>query len=164
MSSRKKGSPSFVKGIEEGLLTLLLLTMVLLAFLQIVLRNLFGTGLVWADPLSRHLLLWLALAGALVATGEERHISVDAIRRLLPRRLHPLASLFGSAFSTLVSAFLTYATFIVFYGEFKTPQGYILQGLPLWASLGVMPIAFLLITLRSARITLITLLSVLKGE
>lgn len=163
----KKGGRRFsllLKGIEEGGLTLLLFGMILLTFLQIGLRNFFGTGLVWADPLSRQMLLWLTLAGAIVATGEGRHIAVDAIKRLLPHRWRAFLDLFTHTFSGLVSVFLAYATFMVFYGEFREPQGYILPGLPLWASLLVMPVAFLIIALRSIHLAFITLLSILRKE
>ncbi len=139
-----------VRRFEEWILTSLLLGMASLAFMQILLRNLFGTGLVWADPLLRQMLLWLALTGAVVATGEGRDIAVDALRRLLPDRLRGWVDLFVHAFSGGVGVLLTCATFMVFYGEFMAGHGGdVAPGLPLWASLLTMPVAFLLITIRS---------------
>ncbi len=155
-----------IRRVEDGVLTVLLLGMALLTFLQIILRNLFATGLVWADPLLRHLLLWLTLAGAVVATGEERHICVDALRRILPEgRGKGLVEISVNAFTALVAALLTYATFRVFHLEFENPQGgYIVPGLPLWFSILIMPLSFGLITLRSIRLTLISILDLWRGR
>ena len=46
---------------------------------QIVLRNFFASGLFWADELVRLLVLWLAVAGALAATRDRRHIAIELI-------------------------------------------------------------------------------------
>jgi len=62
---------------------LLLGAMLALSFLQIILRNVAGTGILWIDPLLRHLLLWVGFAGATLATRLDRHINVDAVTRLL---------------------------------------------------------------------------------
>lgn len=39
--------------VEQTLLVILLSIMILIAFLQIVLRNAFATGLAWGDPLGQ---------------------------------------------------------------------------------------------------------------
>ena len=54
--------------VEDALLVILLSLMILLAATQILLRNFFDLGFVWADPLLRALVLWLGLIGATVAT------------------------------------------------------------------------------------------------
>lgn len=70
--------------VESLFLAMLLATMIVLSFLQIVLRNVAETGLIWIDPLLRHLLLWIGFAGAALATRLGRHISIDAVSRFLP--------------------------------------------------------------------------------
>ena len=59
---------------------------VVLAALQIVLRYGFDSGIAWADPLLRVLVLWLGLLGALAATRDRRHITIDVLSRMLPAR------------------------------------------------------------------------------
>jgi TRAP-type C4-dicarboxylate transport system permease small subunit len=58
--------------------------MISLAFAQIVLRNGFDGGIVWADSLLRIMVLWIALIGAVVASRDQRHINIDLISRFLP--------------------------------------------------------------------------------
>ena len=70
--------------LEENLLSLLLLAMIIIACLQILLRSLFSSGLPWADPLLRYLVLWSGLFGAVVATRMSKHIAIDLISHLIP--------------------------------------------------------------------------------
>jgi TRAP-type C4-dicarboxylate transport system permease small subunit len=64
----------------------LLLAMVFLSALQILLRNVWESGILWIDPLLRHLVLLLAFLGALAATGAKRHVQINVLGRLLRGR------------------------------------------------------------------------------
>ena len=75
---------SLLNKLEEVLLISLLVLMVILAFLPILFRNVIATGLIWIDPLLRHLVLWVALLGASLATRQERHIKIDLLSNYLP--------------------------------------------------------------------------------
>ncbi|MGD0038444.1 MAG: TRAP transporter small permease subunit, partial [Bacteroidota bacterium] len=56
---------------EGALLILMLSIMVLVAFSQVMLRNVFHTGINGADVLLRHLVLWIGFLGAAIATSEK---------------------------------------------------------------------------------------------
>ena len=56
----------------------------LLAVAQIVLREAFSTGFVWADELLKLLVLWLAMVGSVAASRDNRHIRIDALSHILP--------------------------------------------------------------------------------
>jgi TRAP-type C4-dicarboxylate transport system permease small subunit len=72
--------------LEDGLLVLLLTGVIGMACVQILLRNLFGTGVIWGDLMVRILVLWIGLIGAMVATRQGKHIHIDVITRFLPPR------------------------------------------------------------------------------
>jgi TRAP-type C4-dicarboxylate transport system permease small subunit len=72
--------------VEVGVIAAMLLGLVLLGCMQIVLRNFFHSGVLWADPLMRHLVLWLGCLGAALATTHVRHINIDVFSRVVPRR------------------------------------------------------------------------------
>ena len=72
--------------LEDGLLFLLLSSMILVASAQIVLRNVFDSGIIWADGVVRILVLWLALVGAIAASRDDRQIRIDLLSRYLPER------------------------------------------------------------------------------
>lgn len=85
--------------IEDGFLTLLTFSLVLLAVGEILLRNLFGVTLLWGDPAIRHLVLWAGFVGAAVAARDGRHLRIDAVLRALPPRLRGWVDGIGSLFS-----------------------------------------------------------------
>lgn len=60
---------------ESALLVFLLSAMILLSFSQVLLRQLFGTGLLWGDTLARHLVLWVGFLGAGLAAAEGKHFA-----------------------------------------------------------------------------------------
>ncbi|MGH7831162.1 MAG: TRAP transporter small permease, partial [Candidatus Binatia bacterium] len=55
----------------EGILaSIALLFMVGLSFLQVMLRNLWDTGISWCDPNDRALVVWVVYLGASIATRQ----------------------------------------------------------------------------------------------
>ena len=166
MTEEKRSPPAFLARLEDAVLMLILVGMVLLAFVQILLRNIFGIGLIWVDPLVRQMLLWLTLVGAMVATRDHKHITEDAISRYLPPgRIKLATGLICNTFAAIVCALLTYSTFRVFHMEFQDPLGgHIMPGLPLWASLLTLPVAFAVMTLRFFRFSVLSLVHTVRGE
>jgi TRAP-type C4-dicarboxylate transport system permease small subunit len=72
--------------VEIGAIVLLLGALVFLGTMQIVLRNFFHSGVLWADPMMRHIVLWLGCLGGALATTRVRHINIDVFSRLIPMR------------------------------------------------------------------------------
>ncbi len=133
--------------LELGLIILLLAVMVNLAFLQVLLRNLFSTGILWADIFLRHLVLWLGFLGAAIATRSDRHIKMDVLNRVLPARFQPMVSLFTHSLSLAVCAVLARAgyTFLQFEIEDRTV---LFASMPAWIFQLIIPLGFALIGLR----------------
>jgi TRAP-type C4-dicarboxylate transport system permease small subunit len=133
--------------IEDLLLAILLIGMILLATGQILLRNVFDIGLVWADPLLRIMVLWLGLLGALTACRENKHITIDVLTRLLSEKARLIARVLTSLFTTTVSAIIAYhaARFVIM--EYEAQSSAVL-GVPAWVYESIIPLAFGLIALR----------------
>jgi TRAP-type C4-dicarboxylate transport system permease small subunit len=53
----------------------LLFLLVILTFLQVILRNCFNFNLFWSDELSQFSLMWLVLLGIIWAAKNERHLN-----------------------------------------------------------------------------------------
>ena len=77
---------AWIEQTETALLVLVLGFMVVFAFLQVVLRNIFDEGILWGDILLRHLVLWVGFIGASLATREQKHINIDLFSRWLPEK------------------------------------------------------------------------------
>jgi TRAP-type C4-dicarboxylate transport system permease small subunit len=121
--------------------------MLSLACLQILLRTVFSSGLLWADPLLRYLVLWCGLLGALKATGQRKHIALDFSNYLVPKSAQPWITLITDLFCTITTAGLSMAAWIFIKNEIEF-GGSSLLSLPLWVWNIIFPITFGLMTVR----------------
>lgn len=136
-----------VHGFEDLLVALLLIVMIGLAVTQIVLRNGFDSGLVWADSLLRVLVLWIALIGAIVASRERQHISMDLVTRYLSPPALKAVTVITSLFTAAICAVLAWYTLDYVLMEYESPS-MAFGKVPAWLCEAVMPFAFLLIAVR----------------
>jgi TRAP-type C4-dicarboxylate transport system permease small subunit len=127
--------------IETAILIILLTVMVALAFLQVVLRNLFSAGLFWGDILLRHILLWLGFLGAALATSEERHINIDALRRFLSPRIRTVVDVVTDTFAAFVCALLAKASWTFVEAEIAA-NSTVFEGIPSWYAEIIIPVGF----------------------
>ncbi len=132
----------------EGLLLVVLLGgMVLLAAAQIVLRNFFDTGLVWSDELLRLGVLWVALLGAVAASRDDHHISIDVLSRFLSPRLKQASSILISLFTVAVCSLLAWFS-LEFLRESIEYEDVLLGDLPAWWFQVILPLGFGMIAWR----------------
>jgi TRAP-type C4-dicarboxylate transport system permease small subunit len=132
-------------GRGEGVLLVVLLgVMVILSFVQVILRNLFSESLLWGEILLRHLVLWVGFFGAARATGEGRHITIDAFTRFLSPRAKLAARILTNTFAVVVCSSLLTASLKFFTDEIES--GSTLHGdIPSWYSQIIIPAGFGLI-------------------
>lgn len=134
--------------VEIGAITLLLALLIFFGCLQIVLRNFFNSGIVWADPLMRHIVLWLGCLGGAVATYKLRHINIDVLSRYLKgplakvrERIVYLATAIGASVLGLASLGLVL--------QEREYGGIEFLFLYTWQLQCILPFTFFLITYRS---------------
>ena len=133
--------------IEDALLVLLLSIMILLATTQILLRNFFDLGFVWADPLLRVMVLWLGMIGATVATRDNKHIRIDLLSRFFRRNTHRLIQSVIGQFSAWIC--LTIGWYGMLWIQLDYADGVTaVAGIPAWMLEIIVPISFALIGLR----------------
>jgi len=133
--------------LETALLVLCLTGMIVLAVLQIFLRNAAQTGLVWIDPLLRRLVLWIALLGAMVAARDQNHLSIDVLTHFLPPRIAALGRTVAWLFTALVCAALAHSSVLFLRDEMQYGME-AMQGVPSWPFALIMPLAFAIMALR----------------
>ncbi len=137
--------------VEKSLVVLLLSVMVVLAFFQVVLRNFFSGGFLWADPFLRHLVLWIGFLGASLATHQEKHINLDILTRFLKPRwvigFHVITNLFAGG----VCYFLARAGWVFLQSEIATEGSLFSIGtieVQTWWLETIIPFGFALIAFR----------------
>ncbi len=132
---------------EQFLLISFLSFMIFIAFLQIVLRNFFDTGLGWGDSLLRNLVLWVGFIGATLATREGKHINIDVVSRWLPSLSQKVVTFITHLFSLLICLLLTYAALKFIINEAQMGHKTFLN-IPAWVPQMILPVTFGLMTFR----------------
>ena len=66
-------------------------TMTILVFVQVILRYGFHNSLSWVDELARYLLVWLTCLGSVYASEKGMHVSVEALRSRLKGKIRVAA-------------------------------------------------------------------------
>ncbi|HUL30872.1 MAG TPA: TRAP transporter small permease [Thermodesulfobacteriota bacterium] len=133
--------------VEQALLVVFLGFIIFVAFLQIVLRNVFTTGLDWGDGLVRNLVLWIGFIGATLATKEGKHINIDIVSRWLPSLGKHIVTLITHLFSFFISCLLTYAALKFIRNEIQMENMTFLN-IPAWIPEMILPATFGLMTFR----------------
>ena len=147
MLDRLKQIRQLILYLEDGIMALLLSAMILLAAGQILLRNLFDSGLVWADPTLRLLVLWITMLGAIAASRENRHIRIDLFSRFLSGWLKQTILSITDLFTAVVCGVIAWHGGRFVYLEWQ--DGNQLFGrLPAWLGEIIIPIGFGILTLH----------------
>ncbi len=118
--------------IEEGVIAALLVAMTLLVFTDVVMRFGWGSGFLWSQELTLYLSAWFVLFGISYGLRVGAHIGVDAFVRLLPNRLHRLATLLAILFSLLYCAFFLYGGWVYLFKMYQLGIGMEDLKLPQW--------------------------------
>lgn len=138
---------NLIAKIESVLLIIILFSMILLAFLQVILRNFFSTSIFWGDTLLRHLVLWIAFIGASLATKENRHINIDVLSRMLSKPAKRAAAIIVNLFAASVCFFLMKAS-ITFLKYEKESGSTLFADIPVWVFQIIIAFGFGLMMLR----------------
>lgn len=137
--------------LEQALLIALLSGMIGFAFLQVVLRNVFSTSLLWADPMLRHGVLWIGFIGASLAAQQDKHITLDVISRFLSPTVSRLVRIVSAFFAATVTFFLARAGWTFLLSEKEASEIFVTIGsteIPHWWVQTVIPFGFAIISLR----------------
>lgn len=135
-------------GIEKFLLSIMLMTMLFLSFIQVILRDFFNTGFGWSDVLVRYLVLWIGFLGASLATKDDRHLRIDTLNKVIPKKFVPVVELLVSFGSIVVCSFLTVAAYNYLLFSQEAGKMVFSGALPEWYLLVILPVGFALITFR----------------
>ncbi len=133
--------------LENSMLFALVLTMVVLSFSQLVLRNLGVSGMTWSDTALRVNVLWLAMFGALRASHLQNHISIDLLSHYVPDRLKKGMHFAVSLCCAAICAVAAYYSFL--FVQLEKEEGLIaFLNVPVWLCEAIIPAALAIIAAR----------------
>ena len=68
----------------ERILAIAFAAAVILSFVNVIGRYMFGSTIIWADEIQIYIMIWMAFLGAVVATWRQMHLRMDLLFRMLP--------------------------------------------------------------------------------
>lgn len=136
-----------LRWLEDAILVILFSLMIAMAVLQILLRNLFDTGIVWSDVMVRNLVLWVGLVGAMVATRGDKHININLVARFLPENAKGIADITVKLFAAAICSIAAFYSLRFVKLEFQD-GGVAFGQVPTWVCEVIIPFAFAVIAVR----------------
>ena len=139
---------------EDLILALMLIGLITVSSLQILLRNFFDYSFLWADPLSRNLVLWLGLFGATTASRGNKHITIDLTGHLLQGKKLHFIRLITSIFTVIICGLVAWysAQYVLLEAE---SSGTAFLNIPYWVLPVIIPFSFAVIAFRYSLQTLV---------
>ena len=123
MPTRSSASASLVRlgaevnRIVQAVCVALMATMVLIIWLGVASRYVFGWGITWTEDLSRYIMIWGALLAVSVGCFRREHIGFELLLMKLPRTAQRAARIGLDCIAVAFFAFLT------LYGIAMTAEG-----------------------------------------
>ncbi len=119
----------------------------ILAVGQIVLRQIFNTGFIWADELIKLIVLWLAMVGSVAAARDNRHIRIDLLSHLLSDNVIRYIRVIVDLFAAGVCVVLSWHAWRYLQLEIEF-EDTVLIDTPAWILHIIVPVAFALLAYR----------------
>ncbi|MGB0466985.1 MAG: TRAP transporter small permease [Pontibacterium sp.] len=137
-----------INRLEENILSLLMVSMTLLVFIEVILRFGFNTGIHWAQEVTLLLAAWFVLFGASYGVKVGAHIGVDVFVKLLPNGVHRAITLLAIVLCLFYCGLFIYGSWI-YLAKLKM-IGIELEDLPIpkWTTTSILVIGFVLLALR----------------
>jgi C4-dicarboxylate transporter, DctQ subunit len=138
--------------VEEAFMAFALALMTALTFVQVVLRYVFHSGLVWSLEATTYTFGWLVVVGMSYGVRTQAHIAVDLLtRKLEPAAQRAVASL-ALAVSLAYCALMAYGSAALVAGLMRL--GHEAQDIPLprWLLASILPLGFALLALRIVQV------------
>lgn len=135
----------YFRRFEEIALAGLLLLMILMATVQILLRNLFDTGLFWNETFLRASVLWLTLVGSMIATRDNLHIRIDLLQRYLSPEMIPWIERTVNLVAAFICGVVTWYSSLFVLTEYQYGASPVI---PSWLVVSIIPFGFAIISVR----------------
>ncbi|MGI6684063.1 MAG: TRAP transporter small permease [Bacillota bacterium] len=105
--------------LEEYFLIVTMAAMVLIIFLQIIMRYVFNNSLTWSEEITRYIFLWQIWVGVSYAVKSSKHIRVEIIKDFLT----PRGKFIIDILATLI--WLTFGVFLFYRAGIVTSKVYV---------------------------------------
>lgn len=138
----------FINDLALNLSAIGIIAIIAIIFVNVILRYLFNSGLVWVEEFSRYIIIWVAFIGSSLAVKDNKHVSMDAVFNILPASKKRIACIFIFAVSGIVTTGMLALGIMHAFSFVKTQQVSIaLDWFPMWLVVICVPIGGLFMTI-----------------
>ena len=116
-------------------------TMACLAFVQVVLRYGFDSGLIWVEEVNRYLMVYLTFFGAALGVKYARHIRIQLIDKFVGPRGLEMVQTAVNLIGAVYSATITYLAWDLTSRLMQLGQTSSALQMPVYIAYGIMPVA-----------------------
>ena len=114
---------------------------------QIILRNFFDSGFVWGESLLRILVLWLGLAGAILASRSGTQISIDVLYPYVPDSYKNIVQKINHLFAAIICLIISYYSLLFVNLEYQDST-LAFENVPAWLTESIIPIGFAVLGIK----------------
>jgi len=127
--------PALLRGLsilESGIVTISLLAMIVVVFLQVFFRYVVHYSLPWSEELARYLMTWVVFVGASMGAKEGVHIGVAAFVNIMPRWFQKADIIFSGLCSIIFGLATSYVGYLAVARIAKMGQISPAMEIPMW--------------------------------
>ncbi len=148
----------FIDNFENYVCQFLLAFFVILLFIQILLREFFSYSISWGEELATYLFVWFVFFGACYACRLGAHNRVTFQFKLLPPKLAAGIEVFADFIWVIFNCYFIYLSYQFVFVKMNLFWKSQTMGIPMKYFYMVLPLAFLLMTLRILQINYLKLI------
>ena len=94
------------KNLEVVLCVFLMSIMTIVIFIQVIMRYVFSSSLVWSEEFARYCFIWLVFLGGSYGCKQRAHIRIDAALKLFPEKLRSYVVILGDMSVLLLASYM----------------------------------------------------------
>jgi len=102
---------NFINKMLDFFAVILVCFVFLLIIIQVVMRYVFNSPLIWSEELARYAMVWMAFVGSVIAMRNGEHIDITVVVNSLPASLKTYVNIISKIISTAFLIMLIYLGF-----------------------------------------------------
>ncbi|KXL52772.1 ectoine TRAP transporter small permease protein TeaB [Anaerotignum neopropionicum] len=157
----------FLKWLDEefelAICSILMVIMTVLIFIQVIMRYVFGSSLVWSEEMARYVFIWLIYLGISYGARVMKHIKIEAALGLFPKKLRPFVIILGDVLFLVFSVVIVYLAYDVVMHQVKLNQKSPAMQIPMWFMYSAPMVGFALTAIRQIQVIFIKIKGIMKG-
>lgn len=140
-------------GFEKAFVTVSMIIMVILIFMQVFTRYVMGDAMSWTEEASRYLFIWLIFLSIGIAFVDKKHIAIDIVMDRLPKIAQRILQQFVYLLLMALSVFLLVQGMSLVEQMQSFNQKSATLQVPMWMVYAALPAGFLFTILRLIQVS-----------